>query len=351
MNKKFYLRESKRLEDNVKIMSANEKGNAPWVYWESENSSYGKLIRYFSYYSSYLPLFVKSDHAIHTESKLWQNEVNTKNNIPFLTWNYRKYLKFKKIKKNTYYILNPWSFYVSQKFNFLKKKNHKKGTIIIYPHSNSTTVPILNNKNYFDKLKKLPKRFMPLKIMLSYYDIEQNIHKKLLKYGIPIVTAGSIRSKYFVDKYINIISKFEYATSPKYTIGLGSAFFYCIDFGLRFFFYGHAKFRMIKEAQGISKKILQSSDFLDRNDKNFVIKMNKIFSYKNLQKIYNQKKFITKYMGYNSQLTRTNLFFILIKSLVLNCKSIPALYYNFLIKNFARKLFFLNSNDTKTNNK
>lgn len=317
------------LKKKIKNYSIFDKGFAPWVHWESENSSFGKLIRYQGYYSKFLPIFVNSDHAVHTESKLWKNEIETKSNIPYLTWNYRKYLKMKKIKKNTFYITNPWSFYVSQ-----KKKNTKKGigTLIFYPHSNFTTMPIINNDQYFKKLLKLPKKFKPLTIMLSYHDINRGIHLKLAKYKIPIVTAGSIQSRKFVDKFINIISKFKYATSPNHALGLSTSFFYCVDFGIKYFFYHTIKWRHIDENIEFKKKILKSSDFLDYKDMINFNKLKKKFSYKNFEKNENSKKLIKKYMGYDSKVSRKKLLIILIRSLILNFFLIPGLYLKAFFK-------------------
>jgi len=315
------------------------KGLAPWYNWESENSSFGKTIRYFSGYPKLLPLMVNSDHAVHSESKLWNNELSTDLKIPFLTWNYTKYLKFKKIKKNVYYVYNPCSYYLNTK-KIKNKKSKKKGTLIFYPHSNLSSEPIIDNDKYFKKLKALPDKFKPLNIMLSFHDIKNKKYLSLLKYKLPIFTAGNTNSSNFIDNFYEILKDYEYATAPITSHSIGSSFFYSVDIGVKYFFYYQTKFRIFKSNENIKKKIVSDSDYLDINDKKKIRELQKSFSLKNFEKIKNPKIKIKKFMGYNSKISRIDLFIILIGSLIYNIDKVFVLYFKNIKKFFFKLIRF-----------
>ena len=69
---------------------------------------------------------------------------------------------------------------------------------------------------------------------MHMHDINKGYHKVLRKHEIPIVSAGETSSSFFVDRFYDIVSNFEYATS---NTG-GSELFYCEEFGIRYFLFG-----------------------------------------------------------------------------------------------------------------
>jgi hypothetical protein len=310
-----------------------DKGLAPWFRWESENCSFGLCYRLFGFYPKFLPLFINSDHAVHWESKIWPNE---KVFSPFLTWNYQKFLNFKKLKIDAYYVKHPWIFYKKK----IKKFSLKKGTIVFFPHSNESTKPSFDNMdNYFKLLKSLPEKYKPISIMLSHHDISNRLHIKLRKYGFDIVTAGHTNSVNFVKRFYDLISLFKYATAPMSETSIPSCLFYCIDFGLSFFFFDKIKWTVYSGSGFLKKGNVKASMYGSAFDINFLKRCNKLFYYRKCGNELNRtkKKFISKYLGIDSKIGRLKFSFILWKSFfknVLNLSFFKIYFYE------SKKLFY-----------
>jgi len=66
------------------------------------------------------------------------------------------------------------------------------------------------------------------------HDINAGKHKKLRRFGFPIVTAGNTSSIHFIDRFYNLVKRYSYATSPTW----GSQTAYCTELGIPYFFLG-----------------------------------------------------------------------------------------------------------------
>jgi hypothetical protein len=316
-----------------------DKGLAPWFKWESENSSFGLCFRLFGFYPKFLPLFINSDHGVHWESKIWPNE---KFSSPFITWNYRKFLNFNKLKVEAYYLKHPWIFYKENIFFKKKKKINslKKGTIVFFPHSNTSTKPNFNNlNNYFKLLKNLPEKYKPISLMLFHLDISRELHVKLRKFGFNIVTAGHSSSVNFVKRFYDLISLFKYATSPMSEESIPSALFYCVDFRLPYFFLGKVKWMVHSHSAFVKKGNIKASMYGDQVDIMFLKKFNKLFYYNNYNNELSREKknLVAKYLGIDSKISRYQFSFILWKSFFKNLFNL-----NFFILYFCRANSFFN---------
>jgi hypothetical protein len=329
----YLKKEFKKLKKKTILKEKFEKGYVPWIRWESENASNGKCIRYLGYFPRFFPLYLNSDHAVHSESKVWPIDLET-GELPYFTWNFRKYLKLKKLGIKAYHVYNPWSFYVKKKKSIKKEK--KQGTIVFFPHSNATTCPVIAIDKYAKILLNLPKKYHPFTIMLSQHDVNFTIYKKLSKYFANIDTAGSLNSQFFIDRFIQIIDKHRYATAPSSPNLIGSAFFYSIDFGIPFFFLHKNTWKVHTPSINIGKRgragNIKINDYLDEVDKKNLVIINKKFHYKNFLKIKNPKKIISKYMGYNSKISRLKISYILYKSFIFNLHRFIILYLKILFK-------------------
>jgi hypothetical protein len=316
--------------------SITDKGLAPWANWESENCSFGICFRSFGFYPKFLPLFINSDHGVHWESKVWPNE--TTDSFAYFTWNYRKFLKLKKLKIEAYHITHPWVFYKKKHFLTMPKK--KGGTIVFFPHSNDCTRPHFDNlDHYFKLLKNLPNKYKPISIMLSCHDIRNGLHFKLRKYGYNLITAGNTNSVHFVKRFYDLASKFRYATAPSSPTSLPSAFFYSVDLGLSFFFLYKIKWQVYSNKGFLKKGMAKPEHYGDETDINFLKKINKIFLYNNHNNELNRNKIkiITGYLGLSSNLSRFNFSYILWKSFfknVLNLSFFKIYFYE------LKKLFY-----------
>jgi hypothetical protein len=296
-----------------------ESGYSPWVNFESENSSFGKCFRYLAYYPKFLPLFISSDHGVHWASKIDLREKYTK--FPYFTWNKNKYNEMKKLNKKVYFIKFPWLLY---KKHFLDKKNLskiKKGTIVFYLHSSAhIRAEYPNLDKYLKKIKNLDKKYHPISLMLSQDCVHENLHLKLRKYNINLVTAGNLNSQNFIDQFYDLISNFKYASSAPSACGVGSHFFYCVEAGLNFFFYGdRVKFRNINLKSHFSKnKYMKFENYGFAKEVKKLHYIEKLFSKKNKYLSKEKIDLVNEYLGSKSTMSRIRISIIIWLSFFIN---------------------------------
>ena len=309
-----------------------ESGHAPWINFESENTSFGKCFRKLAFYPKFLPLFISSDHGVSWSSKIDKREKETI--YPYFTWNKKKYLELKKLNKKVYFIKHPWIYY---KEKYLDKKNLKKkreGTLVFFLHSNShVKAKYFNLAKYINQLKKLDKKFHPISIALYQGDINQKLHLKLRKYKINLVTTGNVNSQNFIDHFYDLISNFEFVSSPTSSSTIGSHFFYSINAGINFFFFGkRVKYENINLKSYFSKKkYMVLSDYGFPDEVNKIKLLEKLFSKKGNNLSNKKINLINEYMGYKASMSRVKISLIVWLSLFKNILTCVKIYF-FLIK-------------------
>lgn len=329
---------NEKLED-LSVWNTLERGLSPWATWESENSSFGRTFRKWLWYPSFLPLFFGSDHAVHWESKCWPNEVNNSQSL-FFTWNERKNTKMNKFKhKNSFHVPHPWINY--------RKRSHKNppqqqnGTLVFFPHSNNSGTPeILNITEYFKTLLNLPKKFQPVVLCLSFHDINKGLHKELRKYGIPIVTAGSTNSQYFVDRFYTLIKQFVCTTSPN----IGSHTFYAMEAGIPFFLLGKEPSYIIHNSDSIDNGLAKLTDYGDRHDIENLNYLKSICRKPSLVVTDEQKKIINGYLGLNSVNSRLKVTLFVWLSFFKSLHKLAILYFIFGSSIFRKVIRYVKHN-------
>lgn len=307
--------------------SLSERGLTPCAAWESEFTSFGKTFRKWARYPSVLPLFFTSDHGVHWESRCWPNEINSPYKT-FFTWNKKKSAAMKlEHGKSSYYVPHPWVFY--RKKYWGNPVSPRKGTLVFYAHSNGACSPLYNNlDDYIEALTKLPEKYQPISICMSSHDIEKGTHKKLRKYGIPIVTAGSTRARDFVDRFYSLIYQFHYATSPN----IGSHTFYVLEAGIPFFIFGdHPEYHM-NGSEAVPDGLMDLRNYGDEDDIIRLEHLRALLSRQVDTVTIEQQLLVSEYLGLDSDMTRSKAAKILWGSLVLNLVQMPQLY----IKSFWR---------------
>ncbi len=291
----------------------NKLGLAPWVTWESENSSFGKTFRVWARFPRWLPLFVVSDHGVHWESRCWENEVNS--NLPnFFTWNYKKSLKMQvEFKGKSHHVPHPWVFY-RRKF-IGDPPPVRSGTIVFFPHSNSTTSPRFEDfEGYMSGLKSLPSRFQPIVICLMSHDVEKGLHKKLASFGLPIVSAGNSSSTDFVDYFYKILFQFKFATSPAST-PVGSHVYYALEAGIPFFLFGEGVNYYIENSISTKDGVLNLLEYGDSEDIERMIGLKALLA-SPLEAVSEEQALkVYEYLGLSSSFSRRSACRILWKSL------------------------------------
>jgi hypothetical protein len=205
----------------------------PFLFWTTEIYGFGKCYRKWLNIPNFIPIPFYGDHGVDLSGDLALHEKNNRSRF-HLTWNKFRYenkdnINFKKL----IYITNPWVIY--RKKNNIQPKENRNGTIIFYSHTNvGIEFENDNHDNYFNELKNLDSKFMPFVICLHMHDVQKGLHKKLRKYGFPIVTIGNSLNPNFVDRFYDMIINFKQATSNK----IGSQLFYCTELGIPYFLYG-----------------------------------------------------------------------------------------------------------------
>ena len=300
--------------ENLSSYSKKTQGLIPWLSWHSETTGFGKTFRFWAFYPKFLPLFICSDHGVDLGSVCWNNEINSPFDT-FFCWNRRKVLKMReRHNKKAYHVPHPWSFYRKKRWGDPPK--NRNGTLIFYPHSSSTSEPILDNfDEYINSLKKFDKKFHPFTICLSFHDILFSNHLKLRKYGFPIVTAGSAASREFTDCFYSLIYQFKYATSPN----VGSHEYYCLEANIPFFLFGddpeYKMYNSLEVPDGIADLNNYFDDEVDRKDYYFFQESLYTIRDKVSRK---QKSLVAKRMGLDANISRLEANKILTKAAFLN---------------------------------
>jgi hypothetical protein len=237
------------------------------------------------------------------------------------------------INKKVYFIKFPWLYY---KKDFLDKKNsskNKKGTIVFYLHSSShIKAKYPNLDEYLKKLKNLDNKYHPISIMLSQDCIHENLHLKLRKYNINLVTAGNLNSQSFIDQFYSIISNFKYASSATSACGVGSHFFYCVNAGLNFFFYGaRVKFENINLKSFFSKnKYMTFENYGFTKEVKNLRYIEKLFSKKNEYLSKEKIDLVNKYLGIDSTMSRMRISIIIWSSFFINIINFLKIFFFYL---------------------
>jgi len=230
---------------------------AQWIYWATELYSFGRCYREWLRLPGWFPLPLYGDHGVDLSGKLSLHEETAK---PYshLTWfsDRAKHLKVNS-KKKILRIPHPWILF--RRRHGLIKKTDSRGTLVFLTHS----VPGIDIEGYdldqyFSDLVSLQEEFHPIVICMHRHDIKKNVHLKIRKYGLPIISAGDTSSPYFIERFYSIISNFNYATSNDG----GSDLFYCEEFGVSYFIRGEIPVLMNNSLNHLPKGELQKRDLL-----------------------------------------------------------------------------------------
>jgi hypothetical protein len=318
--------DDKTLETLSKCNSREFLNIAPWICWESENSSYGKCLRRWAFYPRMLPIFACSPHGAHHSSYIAQNELDNRVDL-FFGWP-KKTVKQRilKNKKKSYVIAHPWIHY-RKKYIGIPPGN-RKGILYFFPHSNDHITPKFGSLNRLMKsLKLLGNKYGGISICLSFHDIRKGLHKKLRKYSLPLVTVGDTNSHKFIDNFYNLIYNYRLTCSSS----IGSHVYHSIEGGIPHLFLPQEKFKYtfnkLKKAYSYDKfmKIRQDSDDLKKQKK-----FERTLRFGDRKITAFQKKFVLDKMGFNDSITRYEASFYLWKEFFLNFyKWIPWYFYLF----------------------
>jgi hypothetical protein len=281
--------------------------NRKCIYWTAEIYGFGKWIRKYGFYPSFLPLAIYTDHgAGYDENFPYQNshEINSDAVVMF----YHSYLSVEKFKlyskKPVFTLFSPFVF--ARKSLKIEKKEESIGTLYFYSHS---TPSINDNKSLLDYIKEInliPKKFHPISICLHYHDINKGVDKQLKNYGFNIVSAGNPTDENFTENFYKIISCYNYAMSNS----IGSYTFYCIEMGLPFSLIGEPP--KLMNHSDLNINLGEFNSYLKHE---MYLQMSDLFSGYNSEISYEQHEIVKNGLGMNFGISRIRMAFILYYSL------------------------------------
>lgn len=304
-----------------RLQRRTEAGHAPWASWETENSSFGRTLREWAGYPSWLPLCATSDHGVHWESRCWPNEIESPYRL-FLTWNGKKArLMRERHGRQALHIPHPWLAY--------RKAHHpgldpdRRGTVVFFTHSNATTTPVFESLDaYMQSLRDLPAQFHPVVICLSFHDVLKGMHRTLRPYGFPIVTAGTTNAQCFVDRFYGIARRFRHACSPT----IGSHSFYLAEAGVAFFLHGPAPTYVIRGSRAVRDGEQDLRDYGDEEDIERFMALRGLFSEPLDAVSAAQREAVGRYLGEDADTGARQLQSALWQSFCRNLPRVGGLY-------------------------
>ena len=280
-----------------RLRRRTEAGLAPWATWEAENSSFGKTLRAWADYPSWLPLCAVSDHGVHFGARCWPNEIESPYRL-FLTWNAKKArLMTARHNKESLHVPHPWVAY--RRACNLEPDTGRQGTVVFFTHSNDKTTPVFQSLDaYMQSLLDLPARFGPVVLCLSFHDVLKGTHQILRRYGLPIITAGTTNAQCFVDRFYGIAKCFRFACSPT----IGSHSYYLVEAGIPFFLYGTAPTYVIKGSRAVRDGVMDLKDYGDDEDIDNYMALHRLFSEPVDEVTPAQREAVGRYLGLDSDL-------------------------------------------------
>jgi hypothetical protein len=203
----------------------------PSPYWSAEIYGFGKYLRKYGYFPSFLPLCVHTDHGpgvvMQFKSELTSSAPVQLFHSPTSVADWKRVSK-----KPCYCFFSPAVF--GRRVNGVTAAPDAKGTIAFPAH---TTIHLEDRSNvnvYMDQLRGLPAEYQPVGICLHPTDVLKGLHRAFLARGFEVNTAGHFYDDAFSDRFYDIIRRYRYGTSNY----LGSYAYYCVEMGIPFFLYG-----------------------------------------------------------------------------------------------------------------
>ncbi|MDC1376447.1 hypothetical protein N8266_02300 [Amylibacter sp.] len=228
----------------------------PFRFWQSKVNGYGTAWRSCLNLKKIEPLMISADHGIAYASELSKFEYDA--NCPHIVFDLDRYLALVERygEKRILRVKNPFVAYAED--NSIKLKKGSKGTLVFVPHSLKAYDHYEYDWDaYFKQIISLPEIYHPITFCVHYHDVLKGLHLKILEKGFNVVTLGHTTSNFFIDRFYDLVTNFEYATSSNG----GSDLLYCEFLGVKYFEYGEELLTNYKSyiaiADNFEDKLLQ----------------------------------------------------------------------------------------------
>lgn len=212
---------------DLAIIKEREPWAFPWLYPTTELYSFGKCYREWSGWPRWLPIPLYGDHGVTFRTLLDAHERGSRARV-HLTWNHRLSEANRGVRPRVVLIQNPWVTY--RRMAGIRPAADRRGTLLFIAHS----VPgwgaqRLDPERLRAFAESLPATQRPLVACLHRHDVNAGLQQDLRDAGIPVVTAGNTTSPYFIDRFYDLVRRFEWIKSEA---AVGSQDFYCEELGI-----------------------------------------------------------------------------------------------------------------------
>lgn len=216
-----------------------DMGNAEWVHWSAELYSFGKWIRKYGYYPSWLPLMIMTDHApcfYGTDEPIGRTYVEI-SDIRVMFYHSKENTEMAKkefagFNKHVYTMYSPIAF--CKKYLNIRQVDNPKGTLVFLYHTLPQTSDESDKQEFIKQLLALPTHMQPVSVCIHSHDIKKGAHHIFLQNNIPVVSAGETCDRRFGERLLTILSHFKYAISNV----IGSQLYYTVMMGMPHSIYG-----------------------------------------------------------------------------------------------------------------
>lgn len=290
-------------EEELLELCGTEKlknGIAKWKYWTAEVYSFGKYMRKYAYYPTFLPLYCYTDHGAGCYfDEVAKHELESDAPIQFYNSPISTEL-FKKVSnKPCYTMLSP--FVICRRWNKIEQCQNAKGTLAFPAHSTPEIDDFSDIELYIQQLKDMPEEFQPISVCLHMHDINKGQHKIFLKNDIPVYTAGNAFDQRFAERFYDILKNFKYTTSNM----IGSYAYYSVEMGIPFSIYGDKPVLINKADPNLEK-----GEYKFQENPGYQT-LYTLFEGLNKEISLEQKEYVEKHLGLHDGLSRIEMAKIL----------------------------------------
>lgn len=220
-------------KDLIKLAEEQELGQGRKVIFESsECYGFGKYLRKYAFYPSFIPLFVCTDHGPSQRDVPTYIEIESAPPV-MLYHSQRLVSEWRKLSvAKSEVMLSPFVFY--RKSKRIEKRIDAQGTLVFPVHSTDRIDACYDIDEYIDRLQSLPEKYHPISVCMYYKDIQNGLHEKFIRRNIDVFCAGHIYDDSFIERFYEILRNFKFTTSNH----MGSYAFYSVEMDIPFFIYG-----------------------------------------------------------------------------------------------------------------
>lgn len=276
-------------------------------YWVANLYGFGKWIRRYGYYPSFLPLCISSTHGAGDNYVSGPALCELNSDAPVQFYNCSKQVERWKLysTKKCYVMHSPFVF--ARKCLKINLENNRYGSVFYAAHATSNVFDDNPVERYIQELEKVPSRYKPVKVCLHWNEFRLGHDELYRKAGFEVVTAGDPVDPRFTERFYAILLTAKYAFSNSF----GSNALYAVEAGVPFGLYGIEPNYWNESDENMEKGCYTSYLSTDYRQQAAVL----FRGLPNEQVTFEQVAFARYYLGVDEGVSRLKMAWLLYKSL------------------------------------